>query len=214
MGDEGCSWPSNLNPAVRSRSDYPRDHNGKAIVRRRLFALVGGTLPLAVFDHVESVRISFGRIHLAVGGFFERDQGNPYADGLDRRDQSASGRFGCAYISIGTRRRPLPTPFASRTTELHRRISHRIEQRKAITLSAEDLDMFVTMGGYDAISKYTADWVRQLAEDRIAVDRAEQAEALEAAYLAKYPKPSPNSEVEAARKLAWEMTQPKRRRPK
>lgn len=94
-------------------------------------------------------------------------------------------------------------------TELYRRMSERIERQKGMTLSAEELDLFVVMGGYDAISKYSAEWLRKLAEDRMAVNSAEHAEAMEKAYRAQHPKPHPNPEVEAARRRAWETFQPK-----
>lgn len=94
-------------------------------------------------------------------------------------------------------------------SELYRRLSEKIERRKSITLSAEDLDLFVVMGGYDAIAKYSADWARKLAEDRIAVRTAEHADAMDKAYLAQFPKPHLDPYIEAARRRAWELTQPK-----
>lgn len=94
-------------------------------------------------------------------------------------------------------------------SELYRRISARIESGKAITLSPEELDLFVAMGGYEVISKYAAEWSRRLAEDRIAVRTAAHAEAMDKAYKAQFPKPDPNPEVESACRRAWELTQPK-----
>jgi len=95
--------------------------------------------------------------------------------------------------------------------ELYRRFSEKIERRKTLTLSADDLDLFVAMGGYDALSKAAAEWARNLAEDRIAVRKAEREEAMEKAYRAQYPRPHPDPEVEAACRRAWEACQPKRR---
>lgn len=99
-------------------------------------------------------------------------------------------------------------------TDLYRRLSERIERQKPITLSPEELDLFVIMGGFDAVSKYAADWMRTLAKDRNAVAEAEHADALDEAYRAQHPQPHPDPEVEAACRRAWEMCQPKKRRPR
>ncbi|MBN8844331.1 MAG: hypothetical protein J0H88_13900 [Sphingomonadales bacterium] len=93
--------------------------------------------------------------------------------------------------------------------ELYRRISDRVERQKSITLSAEELDMFVVMGGYDALSKYTNEWLRQLSEDRIAVTTTEHREAMDAAYNKRYPHPHLDPYIEAARRRSWELTQPR-----
>lgn len=96
-------------------------------------------------------------------------------------------------------------------SDLYRRFSEKVERRKEIRLSPDELDLFVIMGGLDAISKYAAEWIRKQAEERVAARRAERAEAMDAAYTARYPKPHPNPEMEAARRSAWELTQPKSR---
>lgn len=93
--------------------------------------------------------------------------------------------------------------------DLYRRMSERLERRKSITLSPEELDLFVVMGGFDAMTKFTADWMRRLSEDRIAIAKAEHAEAMDKAYLAQHPRPHPNPEVEAATRRAWEACQPR-----
>lgn len=98
-------------------------------------------------------------------------------------------------------------------TELYRRLSERIERQKSITLSAEELDLFVIMGGFDAVSKYAADWMLALANDRKAVTEAERAASLDKAYRAHRPRPHPDPEVEAAARRAWEMCQPRNKRP-
>ena len=87
-----------------------------------------------------------------------------------------------------------------------------MEQRKGMMFSADDLDMVAEMGGLETMSAFTADFVKQQAEERQSSAKAERQAALDADWKKLHPRPHPDPEVERAARRAWEMCRPKGKR--
>lgn len=94
-----------------------------------------------------------------------------------------------------------------------RRLYRAIEQGKGMMFSAEDLDMIAEMGGLEKISAFTADFVKQQAEERQSTAKAERQAAMDADWKKLHPRPHPDPEVERATRREWEMCRPKSMRP-
>lgn len=97
--------------------------------------------------------------------------------------------------------------------ELMRRIYRKIEQGKGMTLTPEDLDLLAEMGALETMSTYTADYVKRQAEERQAALKTDRQAAMDAEWQRIHPRPHSDTEVERAARRAWEMCQPKSRRP-
>lgn len=51
--------------------------------------------------------------------------------------------------------------------DLVRRLSRRIDQRRSIQLSPEDLDLLVLSGAYEALVMFTSNFMRDQARERL-----------------------------------------------
>lgn len=58
-------------------------------------------------------------------------------------------------------------------TELHRRLTRHIDQRRAIQLSPGELDLLVLCGAYERLAIATADYLKEQAQARISQQEAE-----------------------------------------
>lgn len=94
-----------------------------------------------------------------------------------------------------------------------RRIYRAMERGKGMMFSAEDLDMLAETGALQAMSAYTAEYVKREAEERQATAKAERQAIMDEDWNKLNRRPSGDAEAERALKRAWEMTRPKSRRP-
>ncbi|OWQ98359.1 hypothetical protein CDQ91_07650 [Sphingopyxis witflariensis] len=61
-------------------------------------------------------------------------------------------------------------------SELMRKLSKKIDQRRSIQLSADDLDYFVASGAWDALCKSVLEYQRNQCQERSAQNRSTSAE--------------------------------------
>lgn len=98
-------------------------------------------------------------------------------------------------------------------TELLRRLYRSIERGKGMMLSAEDLDVLAQTGALAALSASAADYVKKQADARQSALKDQRQASLDDEWRQLHPRPSPNPEAEQAARRAWEMCQPKSKRP-